>query len=419
MLGMYFIMLVCSLWIDNYLQIQELFGIIDDYELSKVEVDSIFVSEECLDQQIVFYQKIMNLDEVCDYELFVGFQVVCKNYLEQYDKVFEFYCEKCFEEVGKFVVGLLIEYWCEGCKYFNEMIELNKDIVDCVLDNIVNVVDDVELSMLVILLLVVVVVGICGFLLLWVIIQLIQKIVCSFDLMVGGDFIVCLNFGWCDEFGVIEIGFNGMVEEFKGLVLQVQCFLVQVIILVIEIVVIFKQQQVIVIEIVVIIMEIGVIFCEIVVILCDLVWIMSEVFGVVEQILILVGFGQLGLVCMEEIMYYVMGVVDLVNVKLVIFNEKVGNINQVVIIIVKVVDQINLFLLNVVIEVEKVGEYGCGFVVVVIEVCWLVDQIVVVIYDIEQMVCEIQLVVLVGVMGMDKFFEEVCCGIVEVGQVGE
>lgn len=83
----------------------------------------------------------------------------------------------------------------------------------------------------------------------------------------------------------------------------------------------------------------------------------------------LVGVSQSGFMCMEDIMCGVMEVVGLVNVKLVIFNEKVININQVVLIIIKVVDQMNLLLLNVVIEVEKVGEYGCGFVVVVMEIC--------------------------------------------------
>lgn len=169
---------------------------------------------------------------------------------------------------------------------------------------------------------------------------------------------------------------------------------------------------------VVIIIEIGVILCEIYVILCDLVCIMNEVLVVFEQILVLVGSGQVGLICMGDIMQNVMDVVGLVSVKLVIFNEKVGNINQVVIIIIKVVDQINLLLLNVVIEVEKVGEYGCGFLVVVIEICCLVDQIVVVIYDIEVMVKEIQLVVVVGVMGMDKFFDQVWCGMQDVQIVG-
>ncbi len=316
--GMYFITLVRSSWTDNYLQTQELFGITDDHELSKAEADSILASEERLDQQIASYQKTMNPDEARDHELLAGFQAVRKNYLEQHDKVLELYREKRFEEAGKLVAGPLTEHWREGRKYLNEMIELNKDIADRASDNIVNAVDDAELSMLVTLLLAVVVAGICGFLLLRAITQPIQKIVRSLDLMAGGDLTARLNLGRRDEFGAIETGFNGMAEELKGLVSQAP-----------------------------------------------------------------------------------------------------GNINQVVTTIVKVAEQTNLLSLNAAIEAEKAGEYGRGFAVVATEVRRLADQTAVATYDIEQMVREIQSAVSAGVMGMDKFSEEVRRGIAEVGQVGE
>ena len=241
--GMYFITLVRSSWTDNYLQTQELFGITDDHELSKAEADSILASEERLDQQIASYQKTMNPDEARDHELLAGFQAVRKNYLEQHDKVLELYREKRFEEAGKLVAGPLTEHWREGRKYLNEMIELNKDIADRASDNIVNAVDDAELSMLVTLLLAVVVAGICGFLLLRAITQPIQKIVRSLDLMAGGDLTARLNLGRRDEFGAIETGFNGMAEELKGLVSQAQRSSVQVTTSVTEIAATSKQQQ--------------------------------------------------------------------------------------------------------------------------------------------------------------------------------
>ena len=87
--------------------------------------------------------------------------------------------------------------------------------------------------------------------------------------------------------------------------------------------------------------------------------------------------------------------------------------------IVKVADQTNLLSLNAAIEAEKAGEYGRGFAVVATEVRRLADQTAVATYDIEQMVREIQSAVSAGVMGMDKFSEEVRRGIAEVGQVGE
>ncbi|WBI97329.1 hypothetical protein PALA52_01257 [Pseudomonas aeruginosa] len=184
--GMYFITLVRSSWTDNYLQTQELFGISDDHELSKAEADSILASEERLDQQIASYQKTMNPDEARDHELLAGFLAVRKAYLEQHDKALELYREKRFEEAGKLVAGPLTGHWRDGRKYLNEMIELNKDIADRASDNIVNAVDDAELSMLVTLLLAVAVAGVCGFLLLRAITQPIQKIVRSLDLMAGG-----------------------------------------------------------------------------------------------------------------------------------------------------------------------------------------------------------------------------------------
>lgn len=281
--GMYFITLVRSSWTDNYLQTQELFGVTDDHELSKAEADSILASEERLDQQIASYQKTMNPDEARDHELLAGFLGVRKAYLEQHDKVLELYREKRFEEAGKLVAGPLTEHWREGRKYLNEMIELNKDIADRASDNIVNAVDDAELSMLVTLLLAVVVAGICGFLLLRAITQPIQKIVRSLDLMAGGDLTARLNLGRRDEFGAIETGFNGMAEELKGLVSQAQRSSVQVTTSVTEIAATSKQQQATATETAATTTEIGATSREIAATSRDLVRTMSEVSGAAEQ----------------------------------------------------------------------------------------------------------------------------------------
>ena len=99
-------------------------------------------------------------------------------------------------------------------------------------------------------------------------------------------------------------------------------------------------------------------------------------------------------------------------------NEKAGNINQVVTTITKVADQTNLLSLNAAIEAEKAGEYGRGFAVVATEIRRLADQTAVATYDIEQMVKEIQSAVAAGVMGMDKFSEEVRRGMQDVQEVG-
>jgi methyl-accepting chemotaxis protein WspA len=107
-----------------------------------------------------------------------------------------------------------------------------------------------------------------------------------------------------------------------------------------------------------------------------------------------------------------------INAKLAVLSNKAGNISQVVTTITKVADQTNLLSLNAAIEAEKAGEYGRGFAVVATEIRRLADQTAVATYDIDQMVKEIQSAVAAGVMGMDKFSEEVRRGMEEVQQVG-
>jgi methyl-accepting chemotaxis protein WspA len=83
-----------------------------------------------------------------------------------------------------------------------------------------------------------------------------------------------------------------------------------------------------------------------------------------------------------------------------------------------VADQTNLLSLNAAIEAEKAGEYGRGFGVVATEIRRLADQTAVATYDIEQTVKEIHSAVSAGVMGMEKFSEEVRRGMNDVQQVG-
>ena len=85
--------------------------------------------------------------------------------------------------------------------------------------------------------------------------------------------------------------------------------------------------------------------------------------------------------------------------------------------ITKVADQTNLLSLNAAIEAEKAGEYGVGFAVVATEIRRLADQTAVATWDIEQMVKEMQSAVSAGVMGMDKFSEEVRSGVDDVRDV--
>jgi methyl-accepting chemotaxis protein WspA len=145
----------------------------------------------------------------------------------------------------------------------------------------------------------------------------------------------------------------------------------------------------------------------------------SDVTEGAEQTANLAGTGQNGLARMEATMRQVMEAGGAVNTKLAVLNEKASNINQVVTTITKVADQTNLLSLNAAIEAEKAGEHGRGFAVVATEIRRLADQTAIASYDIEQLVKEMQSAVSAGVMGMDKFSEEVRRGVQEVGQVSE
>jgi len=127
--------------------------------------------------------------------------------------------------------------------------------------------------------------------------------------------------------------------------------------------------------------------------------------------------GQQALNTMEETMLRMRTATENITSKLAVLNDKANNISNVVTTINKVADQTNLLSLNAAIEAEKAGEFGRGFSVVATEIRRLADQTAVSTWDIEQMVKEMQSAVSAGVMGMDKFSEEVGSGVREIGQI--
>ncbi|MGS1011047.1 methyl-accepting chemotaxis protein [Achromobacter anxifer] len=260
---------------------------------------------------------------------------------------------------------------------------------------------------------------ICGILLMRAIANPMRAIVKTLEATGGGDLTRRLTLARKDEFNAIETGFNGMVDELTGLVGKTQRSAVQVATSVTEIAATSKQQQATASEVAATTTEIGVTSREISATSRELVRTMAEVSGAAEQTAALAGSGQVGLARMEDTMRNVVGAAGSVNAKLAILNEKAGNITQVVTTITKVADQTNLLSLNAAIEAEKAGEYGRGFVVVATEIRRLADQTAVATYDIEQMVREIQSSVSAGVMGMDKFSEEVRRGMADMQQVGD
>jgi methyl-accepting chemotaxis protein WspA len=258
----------------------------------------------------------------------------------------------------------------------------------------------------------------CAYFLLKAIFQPLRQLLGIVNVMSTGDFSTRLKLGRNDEFTVLANGFNRMTDELTSLVGQVQSSGTQVNTSVTEIAAVAKQQQATASEIAATTMEIGATSREISATSRELVKTMSEVAGVAEQSATLAGSGQTGLSHMEETMRQVMEAAGSINAKLAVLNEKAGNINQVVTTITKVADQTNLLSLNAAIEAEKAGEYGRGFAVVATEIRRLADQTAVATYDIEQMVKQIQSAVAAGVMGMDKFSEEVRRGMEEVQHVG-
>jgi methyl-accepting chemotaxis protein WspA len=220
-----------------------------------------------------------------------------------------------------------------------------------------------------------------------------------------------------DEFGALGQTFNGMADDLASLFGEVQKSGIRVTSSVTEIAATAREQQTTANEIAVTTTEIGATSREISATSRELVKTMRDVSLVGEQTAALAGDGQTGLARMEETMRRVVDAASSINAKLGVLNEKAGNINHMVITITKVADQTNLLSLNAAIEAEKAGEYGRGFAVVASEIRRLADQTAVATYDIEQMVKEIHSAVSAGVMGMDKFSEEVRRGMAELHQV--
>jgi methyl-accepting chemotaxis protein WspA len=129
------------------------------------------------------------------------------------------------------------------------------------------------------------------------------------------------------------------------------------------------------------------------------------------------GSGQTGLMRMEATMGKMATASTAIAQKLADINTKVANITSVVTTINKVADQTNLLSLNAAIEAAKAGEFGQGFAVVAREIRRLADQTAVATLDIEQMVKEMQSSVSSGVMGMEKFAQEVQGAVREVNEI--
>ena len=415
--GVHYSSMMRSAWVDSYVLTLQLVGSSNRRELSSEDRQLYASYEERLNQELENYRN--TIYEQDDRSSFDEFEHLHKQYGQVLAKVLELYQNKAFDQASDMVAEQLAVTWMAGRKQLNNVIDANRQSAVEATNAIADSVLAAKVSMLISLFLAVIAAGLCGLLLLRAIMSPMQRIVSILEVMRSGDLSRRLNLERKDEFGAVETGFNDMMTELTSLVSQAQRSSVQVTTSVTEIAATSKQQQATATETAATTTEIGATSREIAATSRDLVRTMTEVTSAADQASILAGSGQQGLARMEDTMHQVMGAADLVNAKLAILNEKAGNINQVVVTIVKVADQTNLLSLNAAIEAEKAGEYGRGFAVVATEVRRLADQTAVATYDIEQMVREIQSAVSAGVMGMDKFSEEVRRGMSEVQQVGE
>lgn len=415
--GVYYSTMVRSGWGESYIRTLELMSEGKGRELTRTEQDLYQDIEVRLQAQIDGYKKTI-FDEA-DRANFAVFERQREIYGKLLKDTLTAY------QRGDYTLAHSIYYdqanpaWVAGRKQLNDLIIANKQVADSATSHIAAAVKAAKLSMGLSLIIAIIAAVLSGLLLMRSILSPMNRIVGILAVMRSGDLSKRLDLERRDEFNAVETGFNDMMTELTALVSQAQRSSVQVTTSVTEIAATSKQQQATATETAATTTEIGATSREIAATSRDLVRTMIEVTSAADQASVLAGSGQQGLARMEETMHQVMGAADLVNNKLAILNEKASNINQVVVTIVKVADQTNLLSLNAAIEAEKAGEYGRGFSVVATEVRRLADQTAVATYDIEQMVREIQSAVSAGVMGMDKFSEEVRRGMYEVTQVGE
>jgi len=244
-----------------------------------------------------------------------------------------------------------------------------------------------------------------------------NQLVGVIERMRNGDFTQRVSLLRKDEFGLLGDGLNRLADDLSVLVGQVQRSGVQVNITATQIAATAKEQQSTTTEIAATTAEIGATSKQISATSRELDKTMNEVGEVAQDTAEVAGSGQTSIARMENTMRQIMDASGSISGKLAVLNEKTGNINTVVTTITKVADQTNLLSLNAAIEAEKAGEYGLGFAVVAMEIRRLADQTAVATYDIERMVKEMQSAVAAGVMGMDKFSEEVRRGVDEIREV--
>jgi len=284
---------------------------------------------------------------------------------------------------------------------------------------ILNAVSQAEFAVAVSLVFGIILSVISGYLLVRAIDKPIGQLVSTVEVIRTGNLSQRLNLERQDEFGILADGLNLMTADLTGLIRRVQQSGLQVNTSSTEIAATSQEQLSTANEIAATTSEIGATSKEISATSKELVQTMKDVADVAEKTAALATNGQAGLRRMKGTMQQIVEASTTITDRLAVLSEKAGNIGTVVTTITKVADQTNLLSLNAAIEAEKAGEYGRGFAVVATEIRRLADQTAISTSDIDQTVKEMQSAVAAGVMGMDKFSEEIRKGVDVVQQVHE
>lgn len=220
-----------------------------------------------------------------------------------------------------------------------------------------------------------------------------------------------------NELGVLSTAFNKMAESLADIVANAQSCGIQLSSFAVNMAATTKQQSAAAKEQEATVQEITASTREIAKSSKDLLGNMDEVAKVVDDAARFAEQGRTNLEQMTSTVKQMFHASQTISDKLAVLNQKAANINSVVTTINKIADQTNLLSINAAIEADKAGEYGLGFSTVSAEIRRLADQTAVSTYDIEEMVKEMHAAVSAGVMGMEKFSEEIRRGVEDTQEV--
>ncbi len=295
----------------------------------------------------------------------------------------------------------------------------NKATADDASQRIQETVARSQTGMLVSLLIGVILALAAGYLLVQAINRPLARLVAAMEPLRGGDFSQKITLVQGGEFSILANGLNLVTDSLSSLIRRVQKSGLQVNTSATEIAATAQEQLSTASQVSATTSEIGATSKEISTTSRELARTIKGIAEVAEKTAALAGSGQAGLNRMKATMQQVMEASASINARLGALSEKAGNIGTVVTTITRVADQTNLLSLNAAIEAEKAGDYGRGFAVVAAEIRRLANQTALATGDIEQMIKEMQSAVAAGVMGMDKFSEEVRRGGEVVQQASE